>query len=526
MKSITTNTPYFDPEIPKIAIVGRPNVGKSTLYNRLLGSRKSITDPTPGVTRDPVRSLWSLFGATTVLVDTGGLTESKEYLDAHITKKSLEAADEAKILVFVVDVEGLTPEDHEFVRRLRKLADRLILVVNKVDNHKRQQQVHEFHSLGFSPVIAVSAEHGEGVMDLLEEIARRLGIEDRLSRTGVIHTRKPGRQRLKEGRALDAALAAEEAEEDLLELDIPDDDNEDFSHLEALSGSAIPAPAPKPSPESALGHENKGAWDLSIAILGQPNTGKSTLTNLLTNSDISLVSPIAGTTRDVIEGSFRYKEKHFRILDTAGIRRKAKVHEDLEYYSVNRAIASVEEADVVFLMIDAEKGLSDQDKKIAAQIVKLGRGVILVVNKWDLVENGNAKTLEKVRDRMRFQFPVLSFAPIMAISAKTGFGVGDLLRQAIDVYGELIRRLDTGKLNNMLRKWVEGTPPPTSGGASRWKCRYITQASAHPLQFVLFVNRVSGFPDSYLGFLTNQLRRECHLESVPLKLTLRISGAR
>ena len=262
-----------------------------------------------------------------------------------------------------------------------------------------------------------------------------------------------------------------------------------------------------------------------MAILGQPNTGKSTLVNLLTGSDLSLVSPVAGTTRDVIEGSFLFEDKVFRILDTAGIRRKARVTEDLEYYSVNRAIASIPEADVVLLMIDADKGLTDQDKKIAAQIVNEGRGVIMVLNKWDLMEN-LPNQFNAVCDRMRYLFPVLGFAPIMAISAKQGDGIGALLKEALRLKQQLYTRIETGRLNNLLKKWVEHTPPPTTRGAMRWKLRYMTQISIHPLEFVVFANKTDGFPEAYLGYIINRLRTECGLKDVPLKIRLRASGGK
>ena len=503
--------------------MGRPNVGKSTLFNRLVRARKAITDPTPGVTRDPVRSMWQVQGRPVVLLDTGGLTESKEYLDKLITEKSLKSAQEAQVLMLVLDVDvGVTGEDQEFIKRMRQFTDRIILVINKVDNAKREAAVHEFHRLGFKPVVAISATHGNGCIELVEAIAARL---DALIGPWT-------------GPSIDEATdfdPDEISEADSNSIIVEKGTLADHPDLEEmviaeLEGETAETPAAAiggitlrdGSPRPALGADNQPAWDLSIAILGQPNTGKSTLVNLLTGTDLSLVSPVAGTTRDVIEGSFRFDDKVFRILDTAGIRRKARVKEDLEYFSVNRAIASIEQADIVLLMIDADKGLTDQDKKIAAQIVNNGRGVIMVLNKWDLMQN-LPNQFTAVCDRMRYLFPVLGFAPIMAISAKNGEGIDALLKECVRLKSQLYSRVETARLNNLLTRWTTNTPPPASKGASRWKLRYITQISIHPLEFVLFVNKVDHFPEAYLGYILNRLRTDCNLKDVPLKLRLRES---
>jgi GTP-binding protein len=536
LASPTTNTPYFDPSIPKVCIVGRPNVGKSTLFNRLLGSRKAITDPTPGVTRDPIRSLWAIDGRPVVLLDTGGLTESKDYLDQLITQKSLKTAQDAQVLVLVLDVEeGVTAEDQEFIRRMRQFSDRIILAINKVDNAKREAAVWNFHSLGFKPVVGISSAHGLGLDDLVEAVSVRL--EEQLGGAWTESAAADGWEVTET--ATDAAAWADEGEaaadealdEGVLSADDPDLEERIIAELEDESlGSGRrlrggPRTLRDGSPRVAIGADSKPAWDISIAILGQPNTGKSTLVNLLTGSELSLVSPVAGTTRDVIEGSFLFEDKVFRILDTAGIRRKARVTEDLEYYSVNRAIASIASADVVFLMIDAEKGLTDQDKKIAAQIVKEGRGVIMVLNKWDLMQN-LPNQFTAVSDRIRYLFPVLGFAPILAISAQKGEGIGPLLKEALRLKKQLYTRVETARLNALLRKWVDHTPPPSTKGAMRWKLRYMTQISIHPLEFVLFANKSEGFPEAYLGHITNRLRLECGLKDVPLRIRLRSSGGR
>lgn len=504
--------------------MGRPNVGKSTLFNRLVRARKAITDPTPGVTRDPVRSMWKVGGRPVVLLDTGGLTESKEYLDKLITEKSLKSAQEAQVLMLVLDVDvGVTGEDQEFIKRMRQFTDRIILVINKVDNAKREAAVHEFHRLGFKPVVAISATHGSGCIELVEAIGARL---DELlgpwtgSSAEEADDFDDAELNEADGNSIVIEHGTSADHPDLEDMVIAELEGEAADERARSFGSITLRDG---SPRPALGADNKPAWDISIAILGQPNTGKSTLVNLLTGSDLSLVSPVAGTTRDVIEGSFRFDDKVFRILDTAGIRRKARVTEDLEYFSVNRAIASIEQADIVLLMIDADKGLTDQDKKIAAQIVNNGRGVIMVLNKWDLMQN-LPNQFVAVCDRMRYMFPVLGFAPILAISAKNGEGIEVLLKDCLRLKNELYSRVETARLNNLLARWIANTPPPATKGASRWKLRYITQISVHPLEFVLFVNKVDHFPEAYLGHILNRLRTDCNLKDVPLKLRLRESS--
>ncbi|TFH04791.1 MAG: ribosome biogenesis GTPase Der, partial [Spirochaetales bacterium] len=258
---------------------------------------------------------------------------------------------------------------------------------------------------------------------------------------------------------------------------------------------------------------------MRLAILGQPNTGKSTLVNRLTNSQDSLVSDVPGTTRDVIEGEFEWKDQCVRILDTAGIRRRSKVSENIEYYSVTRAIDTIDDAEVVVLLIDSEKGLSDQDKKIAGLVVDRGRGIILGLNKWDLLpELGNQ--FEAIKDRILFLFPVLSFAPILPLSARDGDGVPKLMDEVFRVRQQLYKRVDTGLLNRHLEKWLERTPPPVRG-RGRLKVRYMTQVSTFPITFIAFVNKKKGFPESYLRYLKNQISADFGFTSVPFKLELR-----
>ncbi|MFW6288394.1 MAG: ribosome biogenesis GTPase Der, partial [Spirochaetota bacterium] len=258
---------------------------------------------------------------------------------------------------------------------------------------------------------------------------------------------------------------------------------------------------------------------ISIAVLGKPNTGKSTLVNRLTGIEGSIVSPVPGTTRDVIEGEFLWNDRRYRILDTAGIRRKNKVSENIEYYSVTRAIDTIEEAEVVVLLVDADQGLSDQDKKIASLVVDRGRGLVLGFNKWDLLPN-IPNQFQAVRDRILFMFPIVSFAPMIALSAHTGKGVTELLEAVGQVHRQLHHRIDTGKLNRHLERWLDRTPPPVRG-RGRLKVRYITQVQRLPVTFIAFVNRKKGFPESYIGYIKNQIRADFGLSSIPFRLELR-----
>jgi GTP-binding protein len=329
---------------------------------------------------------------------------------------------------------------------LRPYTDKIGLVVNKIDDPKREDLLWEYYEYGYQRILGVSAAHGLGIEELEETL---LGMLDLVS--------------LEE--------APEEAER------------------------------------------------VKIAILGKPNTGKSTLTNLLVGKDISIVSDIAGTTRDVVMGAFNYKGTDFTVLDTAGIRRKSKVEEDVEYYSVNRAIKTIDEADVVLLMIDSVEGLSDQDKKIANLIVRRGKGIILVLNKIDLLA-GIGNELEAIKDRVRFLFPILNFAPITSISALKGQDIGKLLDMVWMVWKQLNKRVDTARLNEAIKVWSEAYQPPR-GGSGHYKVYYGTQISANPVKFLFFVNRVKEFPQIYIQYLKNNIRKDLGFTLIPVEVDLR-----
>ena len=259
---------------------------------------------------------------------------------------------------------------------------------------------------------------------------------------------------------------------------------------------------------------------IKIAILGKPNTGKSTLSNRLTHSENSIVCDYAGTTRDVVEGSFEYGGRCFRVLDTAGIRRKAKVHEDVEYYSVNRAIKTLDECDIVFLLIDAVEGLAEQDKKICSLAYEKGRGIIFVMNKWDLREEQNQKAVKEVRNWMNIMFAHMDYAPILPLSALNGKGIKDLLNTTIELYGQLTRKIETSALNNALQDWLERYPPPASKTA-HFKIRYMTQTSRNPVNFMIFATRPEVVPETYITYLKNRIREDLGFDQIPVQLEMK-----
>lgn len=440
------NKADIDTQLPLISIIGRPNVGKSTLFNRLIGKRRAITDPTPGVTRDPIPERWLLGNHPVTLVDSGGIKIEKDKMDDLVAQKSLSLFEQSDVILFMMDCTEVNLEDQMLLKQLRPYTDKIVLVVNKIDDVSREDLIWNFYNYGYQRIVGISAEHGLGIEELEDTL---LGI-------------------------LDLERIDEAPEE----------------------------------PET-----------IRLAILGKPNTGKSTLTNLLTGRDVSIVSDIAGTTRDVMRATFTYKNTDYTVLDTAGIRRKSKVEEDVEYYSVNRAIKTIDESDIVFLMVDVKEGLSDQDKKIASLIVRRGKGIIIVLNKIDLLK-GIGNELEAIKDRVRFLFPVLSFAPIVPIAAINGDEVGSLLDTAWLVWKQLNKRVDTSTLNDSLGTWCSAYEPPR-GAEGHYKVLYATQVSVTPVRFLLFVNRIKDFPETYINYLKNCMRKDLGLSSIPIEISLR-----
>lgn len=439
--------------LPLVVIAGRPNVGKSTLFNRLLHRRRAITDPTPGVTRDPIQETAFINGYPVNLMDTGGFKLDRDIgsmeavMDELVVEQSLKALEKADVILLLLDAGLITGEDEEFIELLRPFWKKVIATVNKTEGGRLEEEAWNYMRFGFDSLLLISAEHGDRISELKDQLISRL----------------------------------------------------DFSAVE----------------------EDEGGEPVRIAIMGKPNTGKSTLANRLTHTEASIVCDYAGTTRDVVEGSFQYKGRNFQVLDTAGIRRKAKVKENVEYYSVNRAIKTLDRAEVVFLMIDAQEGLSDQDKKIAALAHNKGRGVIFVLNKWDTQEQGRT-ALKKAEENIRIMFGHMNYAPVIAISALEGKGMQELLNMALEMQAQLHRKIDTGSLNLALKDWVAAYPPPASRTA-HFKMRYMVQTSSNPVSFLIFASRPEVVSDSYLAYIKNKIRSDLGFDKIPVLLELKAS---
>ena len=437
--------------LPSVVIAGRPNVGKSTLFNRLLHKRKAITDPTPGVTRDPIEAECFIDEKPFRLIDTGGFKlANQDNLDKLVVEKTLDTIKKADLIILLLEAGEITSEDEELIKILRPYRSRLITAVNKTEGGRMQDDAWNILKFGFDNVLMISAEHGDNTGELKQEIIKRL----------------------------------------------------DFSKIEEIEERQSPI--------------------IRIALLGKPNTGKSTLSNRLTSTNASIVSDIPGTTRDTVEGSFRWKSRDFVILDTAGIRRKAKVTEDIEYYSVNRAIKTINDADIAVLMIDAAEGLSEQDKKIASLAHDKGRGIIMALNKWDTMPQLK-NTFKAAEDKIHFQFGQMEYAPVIPVSAKDGTGVDKLLNTAVKMYSQLNLQISTSQLNKALEKWTQENPPPV-GPRTRFKIKYVIQKSANPVQFIFFVSRIQAVSGSYISYLRNKIREDLGFTHIPVLIEIKSSS--
>jgi GTP-binding protein len=431
-----------------VAIVGRPNVGKSTLFNRLLEQRKAIVDDESGVTRDRQYGMSDWNGKSFNVIDTGGFVHgSEDIFEKEIAKQVMVAVEEANAIIFMVDAAtGMTDLDDAMAAVLRKSTKPVFLTVNKVDSNDRLLEAAEFYSLGMEPVFFIAAASGSGTGELLDAVA---------------------------------ALITEDASEETKEM----------------------AGLPK------------------FAIIGQPNTGKSSLLNALIGEERTIVSDIAGTTRDTIHTHYNLFQKEFILIDTAGIRRKSKVHEDLEFYSVIRAIKAMDEADVCLLLLDAEKGITAQDLNIFSLAVKKGKGVVVLVNKWDLVakETNTAVVYEK---ELKKRLAPFSDVPILFISAKEKTRIYKAIETALQVFANRQRRISTSKLNEVILKAVESYHPPVVRG-NPIKIKFITQLPTAVPSFAFFCNFPDDIKQPYKHYLENQLRQHFEFTGVPIRIFFR-----
>ncbi len=437
---------------PIVAIVGRPNVGKSMLFNKLIGRRLSIVEDTPGVTRDRVYGESDWNGRTFTLIDTGGIEPgTDDQILTFMRQQAQLAIDHATVIVFLTDVKtGLTASDHEVANMLLKSGKPIVLAVNKMDSTGAMNpDFYEFYNLGMGDPVAVSAVHGHGTGDLL-----------------------------------DACVAHFPAEEE----------------------------------------EEEGADAIKVALIGKPNVGKSSLLNRILGEERSIVSDVAGTTRDAIDSPFENEQGKFLFIDTAGMRKRSKVEEDIERYSVLRATMAIERSDVCLILIDGREGVTEQDTKVAGLAHEAGKASVIVVNKWDLVDKDD-KTMDRLTADIRRDLGFMTYAPILFISALTGQRVNKLFEMIVAVSNQASLRITTGMLNNVLSDAQTRVQPPSDKGR-RLKIYYMTQVGIRPPHFVVFCNDASLFHFSYQRYLENQIRAVFGLSGTPIILSIRQKGDR
>ena len=438
--------------LPTVAIIGRPNVGKSTLFNRLVGKRVALVDDRPGVTRDRREGEGRLLDLKFRVMDTAGFEDEDAHsLPGRMRAQTDAAVREADVALFLIDArEGLTPLDEEIARWLRGHATPVVIAANKAEGNAGEAGRMEAFALGLGEPFALSAEHGEGLVDLFEAIRPHVEHEHFLT----------------------------EAEE-----------------------------------------EEEGAGPLKLAIVGRPNAGKSTLVNKMLGEERMITGPEAGITRDSISIEWDWQGKPVKLVDTAGLRKRARVEDKLEKLSAFDTKRAIDHAEVVALLLDATRGLESQDLRIADQVLEEGRALVIALNKWDVAEHASS-LFNGVKAALEEGLSQLKGVPLLTVSGKTGKGIDQLLGAAFEVRENWSRRVTTGELNRWFERAVEQNPPPAPGG-KRIKLRYITQVKSRPPSFVIFGTRVDQLPTSYQRYLLNSMRRELDLGPVPLRLTMR-----
>jgi GTPase len=501
--------------LPVVAIVGRPNVGKSTLFNRIVGGRNAIVEDRARTTRDRLYGAAEWNGRRFVIVDTGGLEiDPDDPIEARVQEQARLAIAEADVIVFVVDaVTGLTPPDLDATDILRRAKAPVIVAVNKADNEKREFEAAEFHSLGWDETYAISASHGRGTGDLLDAIVWALPPES-------------DEEQARKTRDAEAEAWADEVAAGRLEPfvvgETADDDDTDDENGDGADEAAALALDPEAAKWDAAMAADADGEPAAIAFVGRPNVGKSSLLNALLGEERSIVSDIPGTTRDAIDTRLAWGRSEVVLIDTAGIRRRGRVANGpaAEKYSTLRALRALSRADVAVLVVDAVEGMTAQDAHVAGYVIEEGKGIVIAVNKWDLLEEKTDRTFDQYVEWIRNEYPFLDFAPIVSISAKTGQRVGRVLEAAVDIWGERRRRVSTGELNRMVTAAVDRTPPPPVRGR-RPKIFYATQAAVAPPTFVFFASDASLVHFSYRRYLENRLRETFGFDGTPIKLVFR-----
>lgn len=431
--------------LPTIAIVGRPNVGKSSLFNRIVGDRLSITDDMPGITRDRIYAKGEWLTKEFHIIDTGGIDFDDAPFIHEIKTQAEIAIDEADVIIFLCDIRtGVTDDDMTIAKKLYKANKPIVLALNKADNLSLSEDQYEFYALGFGEPIPISTLHGIGMGDLLDQVMKEVPVMSEI-----------------------------EYEEHRIKL----------------------------------------------ALIGRPNVGKSSLTNALVGEDRVIVSPVEGTTRDSIDSLFTYNDQDYVVIDTAGLRKRGKVYENAEKYSVLRAMSAIERSDICLLLIDAEAGIREQDKKIAGYALDENKAIIIVVNKWDAIEKNN-QTMQRWIDEIRAHFQFLTFAPIVFVSALKKKRLHTMFPEINTVFEYYSKRVQTSVLNDILLDAFYVTPPKPHRGI-QIKLFYATQVGVKPPTFVLFVNDESAMHFSYKRYLTNRLRDAFAFTGSPIKIILR-----
>ncbi len=430
--------------LPHIAIIGRANVGKSTLFNRITRTRSAIVNNTPGVTRDRIYGLAEWNDRNFMVIDTGGVDlDGVNTMDMRVKEQGELAVREADSIVFVVDGQhGLTPQDREVIDQVRKSGKPLFLAVNKIDDPQHDDRIAEFYALGVENTIGVSAEHNIGISGLLDEVVASL-------------------------------------------------------------------------PEK-VGSEDETSKGIRVAVIGRPNAGKSSIINAIMDEDRCIVSATPGTTRDAVDSALTYEDQDYTLVDTAGIRRKGKTKELLDKFSVIMALKALERCDIAVLVIDAEKGVTDQDATIAGYALDQGRGCLIMVNKWDLIDVSET-SLEDYVEQIRYKLKFVEFAPIIMSSARTGYGLSEFFPAVKKVFGEYSKRISTGKLNDCFTRAIQKNPMSSYRGKFL-KIYYSTQIKSCPPTFQCFVNYPEGIHFSYRRYLVNSLRHTFGLEGTPIRL--------